>query len=437
MKILIALTTVALLAALAFRSQSSENGMPFPPEVLKAVPGLSELQLVRLHQKLAPLGRQFPRATPEQKRQLIAEYRRLLESELTREQFDLAARLPHDEEGLHRFYRHRLLETADLRPQQRALLQRLTTLADRLSPTDPRQLRQRYWQLVALILDGDQMARFNRGLPELARTAGDEPPDYLGLPGVSGSQANRLLAQFHTLDAETAADRTRAQQLEKEMATADEDGLAVLQSQLLELRVSMLQRKQQMHEEIQSMLSEAQRQTLDSYPPGNRPRQLVENVERLVAGVALKPEQKQMIEAWRQQNMPRFLAVKDELEQRHRQMAETDVRAPGGMERLLAVREIEEPIERARLEMARQLVLTFEDQQMEGWLLGLFPLEPASARARFEEVGKALEKRRQAGEDVRELVSLVAQAKEQVEQGKLIDAHKSLERAEASLRLAR
>jgi len=230
------------------------------------------------------------------------------------------------------------------------------------------------------------------------------------LPDLTRDQANQILTEFRPLASALSTGRTQ----------------------------ELLKARQQAFQHIAASLTDKQRQVLASYPPGSRPQEFFHVVERLIAGAGLTSAQKQALQAWRQEHKEYFLSIQPELERRRHAMVGVDARSPEGLERLMALRELAQPLNQRRLEVARKLVKLLQDPQLEAWLRGLLPPDEAlvaRTRIRVEAVRRTAEDRQRKGQDVGPVAAQMQEFQTRLERGDLVEAQRALERAESTLGL--
>ncbi|MBI3927900.1 MAG: hypothetical protein HY319_20330 [Armatimonadetes bacterium] len=389
MRILMLLATIALVLGVFHRCRSAERTAVIPPESLLMLPEMTELKAVRLQRELLPIMERMEKAhrqvqgspSPENQelaRQAEQEYEKALSRLLEPDQLRRAAAIPSGEAGRRRYLEQLPQSTMGLSGAQKESLQRLSRALEAV-PEGERQrvFDGRYWQMVALLLNPEQVRELRTRLP--GRMVSFHGPDeLLRLPGLTSAQANQLVSLFRNVESETIPDRTRAEQIEAELPRLAGPERAPLQQEMLGIQLGLLERREQLQQDVAAILDAEQKLVLETLPPAAGGGQLPELAEQLVSGVGWSAEQRQRLEPQLRLLHEQAEKLQPEVQAMMEQAEDMTPEEPGGMAAMLAVREKIEPIERLRLELARRFAATMTEAQMEAFLRGTLPPEPAA-----------------------------------------------------------
>ena len=260
-------------------------------------------------------------------------------------------------------YRELVLLAPDLQKEQRRILE----YAINSYPESgfDKATEARFWSIVGMVLTTEQMLAVKTDLPHQYQTQA-RPDNYFALPDLEPKIANRVLSRFLNLQAETSANMTRIQTLEKEVkAEGGAPKLAKLQ-EMLELRKEMLETREALVEDLDTVLTGDQRSLLGAIPPLGSLEFQNKFCEWLCKPGHQSQEQQEYSLPHLQQLHEDFQVIAPQVEARSENFDEANAR--GQMTQMMETRNLAKPLQARRSQIARQLCLMMSPQQIENYL---------------------------------------------------------------------
>lgn len=268
-------------------------------------------------------------------------------------------------------FRARVLKAPNLsRPQNGALISLLEEsrklCADFAQDQVQFQTLERgFWELASLILSVDQMVAVKKQLPYHYQTI-MTPDNFKAVPGLTDSQANRLLAAFMNFEAENTATQVRLHELQARLEHSEGQQTDTL-LELAELRIQLLEAKAVAKQDLIEQFTPDQVRLLDSAPPiGSLTRQddtarwLTER--QTEAQRTISQGRLTQLHSEYEQLLPSLKALKEEYPDR-------EDNARGALMGPVSIQRLIRPFLDRRLALAREIAPLLEKAQIKEYLM--------------------------------------------------------------------